>query len=244
MAENRRDVFEATEDKKSSGNKDKDKIKSEIEAIIRKGPVTQTTIAELIRKYPNTDEDIIYALSRKGSKEREKRVRAAKEIAEKVYKKFSSGKRPFHEILEKMMKYKNDNKWSDVEYDEFRKQLQFLLTGVRASEVDYNQNIATNRSRINRALGNSRTVIDDGLKIKETEHGTLAKILSMYDNSKSIHNAVYMHSLMYEDCSLVATTGEYKRERHIASNYIHPLIACMFIPKFDIFEITMLYPNF
>ena len=66
----------------------------------------------------------------------------------------------------------------------------------------------------------------------------------MYEKSSTRYKSNFMLSLMYTDCSLVAMTGEYKRERHIASNYIHPLIACMFLPKFDIFEIHMLYSNF
>jgi hypothetical protein len=120
-----------------------------------------------------------------------------------------------------------------------------LLTGNRALEIDYNQNIVSNRSRINKALGNYRAQVEEpGLRIKESEHGTLGEILKMYETSASLHRQVFMHSLMYEDCSIVAITGEFKRERHIASNYIHPVIAATYIPKFDIFEIHTLYSNF
>ncbi len=118
------------------------------------------------------------------------------------------------------------------------------MTGNRAREIDYNQNILTYRSRINRALGNTRPVVEEGLKIKESEQGVLSEILSMWQRSSSLHKSVFMHSLMYDDCSLVAMTGEFKRDKHVASNYIHPIIACMFLPKFDIFEFHMLYSNF
>ena len=242
MTDNRRDGFEVAEDKKKSSG-DTEKIKSEIENLARKGELNPHNISGLYSKYKDK-ENIIEEMVKHKTKDYDKRKKQAREIAHKVYKKFSSGNKPFHEILDAMMKYKSDNKWTDKEYDEFRKELSYLLTGSRALEIDYNQNIATNRSRINRALGSSRIVTDEGLRIKDNEQPTLAKILEMHRNSQSLHKTVFMHSLMYEDCSLVAMTGEFKRERHIASNYIHPLIACMFLPKFDLFEMHMLYSNF
>lgn len=173
----------------------------------------------------------------------------ARKLAERISKKYSQGAMPLHEILDKMLRYKVKHKWSDAEYDEFRKELSAILTGTKALEVDYNQNLVSYRSRINRALGSPYIAYEaiqyqQGLRIKDTEHSTLNEILKMHQTSFALHRSVFMHSLMYEDCSLVAMTGEYKRDRHIASNHIHPLIACMFLPKFDIFEIQMLYSNF
>ncbi|BCS83145.1 putative core protein [Cotonvirus japonicus] len=174
----------------------------------------------------------------------------AKILAQKVYSKYVSGTIPTHEILEKMIKYKKENKWSDKEYDEFFKEFKNLLTGNRAMEIDYNQNVIANKSIINRALGSTKEIkeiireADPGIRLKESEKGILSEILSMYDKTSDLHRSVFMHSLMYEDCSPVAITGEYDRKRHIASNYIDPILACMFIPKIDIFEIHMLYANF
>lgn len=245
MADNkgRREIFDASDISKKSSGANNDKIKSELENLAKKGQLTPSDIAELYNKYGD-DEAIIEEILRLNTKRHSKIKKQAREIAEKIYRKFSDGSRPLHEILDRMMKYKIQNKWSDSEYEEFRKELQYLLTGNRAMEVDYNQNLSSYRSRINRALGTSRTTFDEGLKIKETEHGVLNEILSMYDKTSALHRSVFMHSLMYEDCSLVAMTGEFKRDRYIATNYIHPLIACMFLPKLDLFEIHMLYSNF
>lgn len=227
-----------------SGNNIADKIKQELENMTKKGPLSQADIVALYNKYPN-NEAFVDELLRMNSKRFLKLKKHAREMAEKVYEKYSQGNMPLHEILDKMMKYKSRNKWSDAEYDEFRKELSGLLHGNRMLEIDYNQNILTNRSRINKTLGNATTVPrEEGLRIKDTEHGVLNEILSMYDSSLTMHRSVFMHSLMYQDCSLVAMTGEYKRDRHNANNYIHPLIACMFLPKFDLFEIHMLYSNF
>lgn len=245
MADNKdkREIFNGPDDTRKSVSNNADKIKAEIENLAKKGRLSPSDITELYNKFGD-NETIVDEILRVLAKKYKKIKKRAHKVAEKIERKYKDGNRPLHEILDIMMKYKTRQKWSDFEYDEFRKELIGLLTGARALEVDNNQNILTHRSRINRALGNTTFTIGEGLKIKESEHGVLSEILSMYEKSSTRFKSNFMLSLMYTDCSLVAMTGEYKRERHIASNYIHPLIACMFLPKFDIFEIHMLYSNF
>lgn len=239
----RRETFEVSgDDKKSSGTSaNTEKIQQELDRLAKKGQVTAADISDLYNKY---DEEVAEEILRRDAKRGIQVRKQAKKIAQKIYKKYSDGSRPLHEILDRMMRFKIENKWSDSVYDEFRKELSYLLTGNRAMEIDLNQNIVAQRSRINRALGNTRVTVEDGLRIKDSEQGIKGEILSMYEKTSSLHKSVFMHSLMYEDCSLTAMTGEYKRERHIAGNHIHPLLACMFLPKIDIFEIQMLYSNF
>jgi hypothetical protein len=245
----RRDIFGDEDVKKTSEtNGTREKVKLELEQLAKKGHITPADIIALYQKYPDKDsivEEILRIRARQIRKIKEK----ARKLAERISNKYSLGSVPLHEILDKMLRYKVKHKWSDAEYDEFRKELSGILTGTKALEVDYNKNLVSYRSRISRALGSPYIVYEalqyeHGLRIKDTEHSTLNDILKMYQNSFSLHRSVFMHSLMYEDCSLVAMTGEYKRDRHIASNHIHPLIACMFLPKFDIFEVQMLYSNF
>jgi len=219
-----------------------EKISDEAEKLSRKAYPSPSDVKALYEKYP--DDETVERILKERNKRFRQRKRQAQEIARKVYNKYHDGSKPFHEILEKMKKYAAKNKWTNIEYDEFRKELSYLLTGVRALEIDYNQNLLPYRSKINRALGGITIAEERGLNIKESEHGVLAEILSMLEKSSPLHKAIFMLSLMYEDCSIVAMTGEYKRDKHIASNYIHPLIACMFLPKFDIFEMQMLYSNF
>nr|WBF70783.1 hypothetical protein [Megavirus caiporensis] len=245
MSENkgRRDTFDIQEDgsKKSSANIEK--IAAEYENLMKKGYVTPEEHAALYNKYGDAEAQIDRVIAM-DAKKRRKIKKQARELAEKVYYRYSSGSKPTHEILEEMMKYKAKHKWSDAEYDAFVKELKYMLTGNRAMEIAYNQDIAANRSRINRAIGNSRIVEERGINIKESEKTTLAEIIAMYEKTAPLHRMVFMNSIMYQDCSLVAMTGEYKRDRHLASNYIHPLLACMFLPKFDILETHMLYSNF
>lgn len=246
----RRETFELGNDDREKGNRKErdsnDKLLQEVEKLLKKGGLSPIDIQELHKRYPD-DERFVDEILRATGKRYKKVKKQAKKLAQKIYDKYNQGNRPMHEILEKMMKFKNDYKWSDQEYDEFRKELSALLTGRRAEEIDYNQNLYNFRSRINRALGYNNMMFsteNSGLRVKENEQGVLSEIFGMYEKSNALYKSVFMQSLMYEDFSLLATTGEYDRKKHVASNYIHPVIACMFLPKFDIFESQMLYSNF
>lgn len=240
-----REPFEIRENeiKGKESMAERDKIRAEFERLYRKGTPSEADFADLAKRYPNI-ENIIDEYQRFRAKRYADIKKKARKWAEKILQKYATGKKTTYEILKKMLKHKAEYNWSDMDYDLFRKELSDLLTGKRAMEIEYNQNLIAYRSRISQALGYKPIREEEGLKIKDTEQGILAEILRMYDRYLALHNQVFMHSLTYEDTSLVAITGEYKREHHIASNYIHPIIACMFIPKFDVFEIHMLYSNF
>ena len=50
--------------------------------------------------------------------------------------------------------------------------------------------------------------------------------------------------MQYEDCSLEALTGEYRRELgHVPTECIHPIIAALFLPKFNVIENHFLFSN-
>jgi len=223
---------------KTSGN-NHDKIKAEFEKYI-KNP-SSAALAALATKYKD-DEYFIDEFIKYRNKRYNKIKKDATAFADKILRKYGTGNKPMHEILNKMMKYKSENKLSDYEYDEYRKAIIDKLSGNRALEIDYNQNLNIYRSRINKALGMQKTE-DLGLNIKDTEQGILSEILRLYEKNTSLHNSVFIGSLMYEDCSLVALTGEFKRDKHNASNYIHPVIAALYLPKFGIFETYTLYAN-
>lgn len=235
--------------KSSSSNSERDAIKEEVEKIAKNRRLTTSDIIALYDKYRN-NESLLEEVLKQHEKYDAKRKKFAQKIARKIYEKYGEGKRPLHEILNKMMMYKKENKWSDYEFNEFYKEIQYLLTGTKAREAEgtgTGTSLYVNRSRISRVLGDltpRRTTTEEGLRLKDSDHPILAEILSMCLKSEPLHKSIQMHTLMYEDCALVAMTGEFKRDRHIASNFINPLFACMFLPKFDIFEYHMLYSNF
>lgn len=229
--------------KSGSSSMDKEEIRKAAISLLNKnkGELKPKDIQDLYAKYGDSVADEILNIQRKINNEIKKK---AKKIAAKVYNDYNSSDSTLHQILDRMMRYKTKNDWSDYQYDQFRKELSYLLTGSRAKEIANNPMISINRSKINRAIGTETVVETSAIKIKDSDQPYLAEILSMHETFKTLHQATYMFSLMYEDCSISAMSGQYKRDRHIASNFIHPLYACMWLPKFEIFEIMMIYASF
>lgn len=217
-----------------------------MEKLAEKGTLGPGEISALREKYPH-DDYIIEGYLNQAAKRHNTIRKYARKLANKVMTKYSDGSKTLHEIFDIMRKYKNDNKWTDFEFDEFRKELAYRLSGTPQVKLAYGQYNILNKSIINKTLGapiswNMR--VGDGLKIKDSEHGILSEIFSLYERYQSLHRSVIMLSLMYDDCSVAAMTGTFKRETHIATNHIHPVVACLFLPKFEILEYHMLYSNF
>uniref|UniRef100_A0A6C0LRD3 Core protein n=1 Tax=viral metagenome TaxID=1070528 RepID=A0A6C0LRD3_9ZZZZ len=236
---NRKESFDISSDnKKMSGNNEN--IKAELEKYAKKGSLTPHDYSELIKKYG--DEDFAEEVLKLFNKRYVKVKKQAKDAAEKIVNRYRREDRTFHEILSKMLKIKKKYGWSDVDYAEFQKELSLQLRGDRAVELETNLDMITSRSKINRAIG-PKIQYDNELNIKESEHGVLSEILSMVESSGAKHRAAFMGSLIYEDCSIAAISGEFKRDKHNPNSYIHPLLICMFIPKFLIFETHMIYAS-
>lgn len=219
----------------------KEDLMRELEKLRNTRGSSRQFIQELYKKYP---EEFVDEFNRMNAKRLEGIRRKAESVARKVITKYHNSNRPLHEIMAKMVKYKNQNDWTDVEYEVFRSELEKKFQGKRAYEIDYNQGNEEFRSRINRTLGyRPQQAYEDGLKIKETEHGTLSEILSMYERSLPLYRANFVDSLTYDDSGLQAISGEFNSGKHVASNHIHPLIACMFVPKIGYFENQVVYSN-
>lgn len=235
----RKDAFDV-----GQPNEGKDKIfNDEVKRVCKMGIPTPATMIELYNKYPN-NERLVDEVLRACTKKYARILKKATKVAEKVKARYESGSRPIHEILDKMIKYKNDNDWSDAQYAVFTDKLREILSGKQADEFANNQQLVIHRSRINRALGHGRRQVDEGtLKIKESEYPVLAEILSLFESSRTLYNSSMNTSLRYSDLDPLAMTGEFNKGKHIASNHIHPLFACMFLPKFELFEYHMIYAD-
>ena len=221
------------------GSNIKQKIKEDIDQLYKDGQPTAADWKRLYQKYSNNDEIVDAEAKARFKKFNEIREKA-RSFAEKVHNKYVRGDLPLHKILERMAKYKTKHNWTQGQFDAFSKELTGLLSGQRAKEVDQNQMIAINRSRINKALGGVtqyyQQASEPGLNIKESDYGVVSEIIDLYNRNLSLYKSVFMHSLMYQDCSLVAMSGEFKRGKNIPSQHIHPVIACLFLPRFKVLD--------
>lgn len=228
--------------KKSMESVSDSKIDSMFQELLKKGLPMEDIARKLYDAHPN-DEKVIDAIIRTKYRNYKNVKERARKLANSIKKKMVEGNYTLHEMLEKMLQYKIKHKINDLEYEEFRKELSNILNDNYSQEIEYNQNITAHRSRINRALGNTRYVQEDKMVVKDDEQHPLNDILSALTKNLQLHREVYMSSLMHKDCGIVSMTGQYNRDRHIPTNHIHPLIACLYLPKFDLLETHTLHSN-
>lgn len=220
-------------------------IEKEVDEILKKGELTVADIIALNNKYAD-NQMMVDAIIRMANKGFKKIDHKAYKAAQQVYAKYHRGDRPLHEIFDLMMKYKSKHHWSDYQYDLFRKYLSQMLTGKRATEIDKNP-FMHNNSKINLLFGEAQPVkqIVHRMNVKSSDKPILEEIVRMYNENIALYQSVFMNTIMYEDCSILAMSGTYKREENrIASNFIHAVLACLFLPKFAYLESLMLYSNF
>jgi len=232
-------------DPESRSGKSSDPLMAEIEAICQKGIPSASDIQALRKKYPDNDSTVSKII--KGCLKKNRKIhKIAEKVAQKIKTKYEIENKPMHEIYERMLKYKKDNKWSDMQYSVFMKELSRLLSGLASNKDSQHHHhgdiLALNRSRIAATLGKPE-VRQGKLDIKDSEQGILNEILSLQESSALEYNSSMMINLTHEDCGIVSMSGPFNRAKHSASNFIHPVIACLFLPKFEVLEYHMLYSD-
>ena len=158
------------------------------------------------------------------------------------------GDQPFNTIVKKAKKYAKKYKISDDVFNYF-----FHL----ATTSGINDAIITNlpNTKISKALGYGQfglTTVEK-LNIKESELPVLQEILKIYGETKVLHSQIVLQSLNYRDCAAEAISGEIRgypdRAQTIASDktnyytYIHPILAALFFPRFEIIDEHILLAN-
>jgi len=142
------------------------------------------------------------------------------------------------EYIEKIADYKRKYNFDDSEMQSIVN-LIFLaksnFSNPEAFDVNYNE--------MSKALGFVPASYNLGgkLHVKKDELEQLQMILTIASATKELHDQVTLQSLIYSDCDPVAIqeNGFDKSKINIFS-FIHPVVAALFIPKFQLLDQHML----
>jgi hypothetical protein len=145
-------------------------------------------------------------------------------------------------LIQKALKDKNKNFASESEFELFRKLLIQELYGNNNNEWFRNFGFAPDRSRIGTTLGTTM-IRSSTFNMKNEDAPYLQKIKAMDEENTDLKYQIFIQSLSYQDLDPRPLSAEYDRKRHNASNYIHPVLVALFVPKFPIIEVHMLYSS-
>jgi hypothetical protein len=206
----------------------------------RESKKEKSNFDEEIKKNKNNPE-ALQELYKQREQRKKKLRKEARKVAKQVAKKYLYGRMALSEVLVRMNKYKEENKWSDSDYDYFLQALEERLPGGHQENIMYNRKMSVNKSKIRDALG-AREIADTGLHITDAEQSTLNDILSMYENSRQLFNSSFIIGLQHGDMDVQTLTGELTKTNNV-ENFIIPLAMALFGPKFDIIDNHMIYSD-
>jgi len=213
-------------------------VEDEVQKLFKTcgGKINQQDFVRL--RYKFGDEDFVEKIHRRFIELYATITKKAKKFAKLIRQKYYSLDYPFHIILEKAYKYKNQYKLSDAVFKEFQRIYENELLGIKSTDL-FKMN--TNMQKI---LGNVNVDYQGFTeKLSDTDYKILQDILKLNATSKPLHSQVFIQSLQYNDTSYEVVAGKYNRDIHNVANHVHPVIAALFIPKIDCIEQHFIMSN-
>lgn len=210
------------------------KVSKEVAALFRKGKDDHSVMNHLRGKYG--DSEIVHAIF-SSYKERVRYItKKAQKFKQLLFDRYHSLNLPFTELLKKAKKYADKY---DLTENEFNHYLNLVLTDKNASPF-----ASLPDTDMAKTLGYSGMLATtDKLFVKDNEMGHLKEILDMYESTKGLHHQVILQSMIYNGFGPEALNGQYDASKHNKYSHIHPIVAMLFLGKFDVLENTMLKSN-
>lgn len=214
-----------------------DDIDKEVHSLMKKNTdknrATYSILEELKTKYK--DDEIVDSIMRKYN-EKMKRVR---KLAEKIKERLTA-KYPnlsMKEYIEKIADYKKKYHFDDSEMQSIINLIFLAKSGFsnpEAFDVNYNE--------MSKALGFVPASYNLGgkLHVKKDELEQLQMILTIASATKELHDQVTLQSLIYTDCDSAAIQPDFDKNKINVFNFIHPVVAALFLPKFQLLDQHML----
>ena len=202
--------------------------------------IPSSAMFKLREKYP--DENLLDQIQ-DAFIEKSKDIRdRARKFASLIKKKYSTNSYPLHILLKKALKYKEKYNLSDAEFAEFKRIYENSILGTK----DRSRQITpiTHHNALSQLLGPSRVDMNNGIKTKgDDDMKTVQQIVKLYSLNKTLHAQVVLQSMTYKDCAFEAIQGTFNREKNDPFCHVHPVIAALFLPKFDLIENHLLHAN-
>ena len=213
-------------------------IEEEVRKLFRtnNGKIANSDFIKLRNKYQ--DVDLVEKIQQLYLEKYERITRKAKKFALLIKEKYNNEQYPFHTLLEKARLYKQKHNLSDEEFNEFQRIYEQELIEKRSTEVIIPFN---NMSKL---LGNMNVEIHNHTKVSDNDLKVLQEIIKLHASSKTLHAQVQLQTFQYTDCAPEVLESKFHREMGISpSDHVHPVIAALFIPKFEKLDKLLLHAN-
>lgn len=219
-----------TSSNKTSGRSEDIDIDKEVQHLLKKNPnksISNYAIIESLKtKYK--DEDIVDSIFKKYTDKQKKVSKIADKIKTRLFSKYPNLSQK--EYIEKISRYQKKYELDDNEINAI---INMIFTKKYESadiEPEYNE--------MSKALGFIPASYNLGgsLNVKKDELEHLQAILTMAGMFKELHNQVTLQSYIYEDCSQMAITKLFDKNKINVFSFVHPVLFALYFPKFHLLE--------
>ena len=217
-----------------SRSKGSSSVDEEVQKLLRKSPANSTDLISKLRQKMN-DETLINKIQRAYVEKHSSLLKKARKFAKLIREKYGDRNYPFHILLEKAYVFKVKHGLSNEEFGEFQRIYEQELVGLKSPDV---YSYANNMIKL---LGAPST---SGLgQVADSDLKYIQEIIKLHASTRLLHSQVFLQSIQYQDTSFIALTGTYDNNTHNPMDYVHPVIAALFIPKVPSIEESLVLAN-
>jgi hypothetical protein len=221
--------------KSSNGGDDIDKeVRSLMKKNADKPRATYSILEELKSKFK--DEEIVDSIMKKYNEKMKKVKKLAEKIKERLVAKYPN--MTMKDYIEKIAGYKKKYDFDDSEASAIINLIFLSKSNISNTEV-----FDVNYNEMSKALGfvPASYNLSGKLHVKKDEVEQLQMINTIASATKELHDQVTLQSLIYTDCENVAIqTAPFDKSKINVFSFIHPVVAALFIPKFELLDQHML----
>jgi hypothetical protein len=197
----------------------------------------QYTSALLSLRQRHKDEDLVKKIEDVFAARHSAIVKSAKKFADAVKAKYANQNVPFHQLLMKARAHAKKHRLSEEEFSEFQRIYEQELAGTNSAEV------LVPVTNLMKVLGNVSQGTDNYFNIDSNDMRNLQEILKLHDATKQLHAQVLLQALQYNDSDRNVLAATFNAQHQSPADYVHPVIAALFVPKLKTVEEHFLYSN-
>ncbi len=185
-----------------------------------------SALSELRSKY--SDDQFIYAVTEKLHEKNDFIKRKAKKFQALLREKYANKDLTHADIIRKAKKYQKKYELTNDDFNMF-------MTLIFQDHSYGTQNIYNlPNNEMSKTLGYSSVIaVGDKLRISDSQLSVLQEILKICSDPviKNLYATLLLQTLTYRDCAPETITGDFIPGRNDLLDFVHPIIAALFLPK-------------
>jgi hypothetical protein len=222
-------------------NKTPSSVRNEVDRLIREGKY-QLSPSEAVKLREKFKDSSMFELVMEHLNEAHVKIL---NVAKKYYKyaqtQLLGGNKSIDYVLKQAVPFAKKVPLTDAEIDAFRRLVEEMIEGKIPSETSTYRHI----SSVGSLFGVSSVEQIESMKdnLSSGDFAKVQDIVRLEAANKALYQQVVLQSVQYQDCDLIAVSGKFDAERNNYSVHVHPLVAALYIPKFDVLERTTIHAH-